>query len=221
MTLTRVHLLFPTCAVWALYKSLPAQPGTGLPSKNHAVRLVQSRGYTKFSRAVLQRMEKKAIKGDFFDACGAAVMSHDEPGGTAASHPAPNAKSLFKVRRGRKPNDNFETAVMGKLLFVTVVNAREVSRRKMTPLSLDDQRNRVKVDAAKKAERGGHMQSIHFPTTTILRSSLNLAKLQLSSSLLWPTLRTVMPSYGKRPKLLRKNGKMQPKQRAWHLMQAS
>ena len=115
-------------------------------------------------------MEKKAKDGDFFEACGAAVMSDDEPGGTAASdatsHPASSVKSLFKkVRRGRKPNENFETAVMGKLLFVTVVNAREVARRKMTPLSPDDQRNRVKLEAAKRAEKGGH--TIHFPTTLL------------------------------------------------------
>ena len=103
-------------------------------------------------------MEKKAKDGDFFKACDDAIASDMAPGGAACDAskcPVSDDVPLFKkVPRGRKVNSEFETAVMGKLLYVTVVNARDMTKRKVMPLSPEDQRNRVKVDAAKAAEKG-------------------------------------------------------------------
>lgn len=144
-------------AVWSLYQSLPPEPGTGKPSKKRTVQLVQSRGCSNFSRTVLQRMERRAERAGFFAACdgrdvNATAASAD--GARAGSAESSAAPLFSKVKRGRKVNEQFETDVIGKLLYVTIVSVRDTVRRKAIPLSSNDSRIRAKIDAAKEAEKG-------------------------------------------------------------------
>lgn len=154
-------------AVWNLYQSLPPEPGTGKPSKSRTVQLVQSRGYTNFSRPVLQRMEKRAERAGFFAACDASSAVKERVGdrdadataasadGVRAGTTESSAAPLFaKVKRGRKVNEQFETDVIGKLLYVTIVSVHDTVKRKAIPLSFNDSRIRAKVDSAKEAEKG-------------------------------------------------------------------
>lgn len=150
----RIHLN-QSCAVWALYQSLPRDRVTGKPSKNLATQLIKSRGYTNFSRPVLQRMEKAVEKNKVIGACDAAVAGDAvsaSPGAAVPSKVASGAPLFTKVPRGRKPNPQFELDVIAKLMYITVVSTRDQMKRKVTPLAAGDKRTRNTVKAEEKGQ---------------------------------------------------------------------
>jgi hypothetical protein len=112
-------------------------------------------------------MEKRAERAGFFAACDASSAAAERVDGTDVDAAAASTKGvragatessaapLFaKVKRGRKVNEQFETDVIGKLLYVTIVSVHDTAKRKAIPLSFNDSRIRAKVDSAKEAEKG-------------------------------------------------------------------
>ena len=135
---------------------------------------VIKKGYTTFSRTVLQRWKKTAR---WKPACAPVQdgMESMDVNGLAYEEKTP---------RGRKINDNFEAGVFNRLVWVTITKAKkDADDATVNRLSPDDQRNPEKFAAAKRQAK----ESFAELTENIIHSYevIRLAAIATQASAEW------------------------------------
>lgn len=83
-------------------------------------------GYSAFTRIVLRRWSKKA-------AAAAAVAIDDDEMEMDDTKRALAAKEIFEKKRGRTVNDEFESEVMTKLVYVALNDSFKAARKNTVP----------------------------------------------------------------------------------------